>query len=394
MVARRRHSLRISGTRRRSSSRTLLTDFSNPLSRADLIALAQRDDVESRLVIRSGRGWSLAHGPFKRKDFAGLPARGWTLLVQGVNFHVPAADALMRRFAFVPYARFDDVMASYAAPGGGVGPHFDSYDVFLLQASGRRRWRYGRQADLALRPRLPLKILARFTPEHDAVVEAGDLLYLPPNYAHDGVALDACTTYSIGFRAAGATELATAFLDHLRDQIDLPGRYADPDLKHAKEPARIASSMQRRYAELIARVRWDRGTVSRFLGCWLSEPKATVFFDAPARPMSAAAFKRAARTRGVRLDARTQLLYDDTHVYINGAASRWPQADRDALAALANRRSLTADRRRAARPLDARPAPRLVPPWIPRHRRALIYRRSPSSGCCSRWASRSPRSIV
>jgi 50S ribosomal protein L16 3-hydroxylase len=320
--------------------RGALPAFADPLSRDDLLRLALRDDVESRLVVRRGRSWSLAHGPFRRRDFAGLPARGWTLLVQGVNLHVAAADALMRRFAFVPYARFDDVMASFAAPGGGVGPHFDSYDVFLLQGSGRRRWRYGQQQDLTLRPGLPLAILARFTPAHEAVVEPGDLLYLPPHCAHDGVALDECTTYSIGFRAAAATELATAFLDHLRDQIDLPGRYADPDLRHSHEPARIGASMQRRYAELIERVRWDRATVARFLGCWLSEPKATVFFEPPREPANIAAFARAARDRGVRLDARTQLLYDDAHVYINGSATRWPDRDRGALAALANRRAL------------------------------------------------------
>jgi 50S ribosomal protein L16 3-hydroxylase len=323
--------------------RNALPDFDDPLSARDIMTLARRDDVESRLVVRSGRSWSLAHGPFKAREFDVLPARNWTLLVQGVNLHVPAADALMRRFAFLPYARLDDVMVSYAVPGGGVGPHYDSYDVFLVQGNGRRRWRYGRQADLALRPKLPLKILARFAPRDEAVVERGDLVYLPPHFAHDGVALDTCTTYSVGFRAAGATELATAFLDHLRDQVDLPGRYADPDLRRASEPARIRPSMQRRYADLIERVRWDRATVARFLGCWLSEPKPNVFFDAPQEPMPTAAFARAARTRGVRLDARTQLLYDESHVYANGEAMRWPAADRDALARLANERTLSAD---------------------------------------------------
>jgi 50S ribosomal protein L16 3-hydroxylase len=322
--------------------RRALPDFVDPVSLRELFTLAQRDDVESRLVVRNRTRWSLAHGPFKRRDLDALPARNWTLLVQGVNLRVPAADALMRRFAFVPYARLDDVMVSCAAPGGGVGPHFDSYDVFLLQGAGRRRWRYGSQSDLALRPDLPLKILARFTPRHEAIVERGDLLYLPPHHAHEGVALDACTTYSIGFRAAGATELATAFLDHLRDQVDLSGRYADPDLKRATEPARISAPMQRRYAELIEHVRWDRAIVARFLGCWLSEPKPNVFFDAPAAPASAAAFSRAAAAHGLRLDTRTQLLYDDTHVYVNGEAMRWPAADRDALARVANARSLKA----------------------------------------------------
>ena len=219
--------------------RAAMPGFGTMFSQPQLQALATRDDVESRVVIRSGRAWELRHGPFRTADFRRLPARNWTLMVQGVNLHDDRADALLRHFAFVPYARLDDLMITFAAPGGGVGPHFDSYDVFLLQGFGRRRWRYGRQRDLALRPGLPVKVLQRFAPRHAHVLGPGDMLYLPPAYAHDGVAVDACTTYSIGFRAPSHTELAQAFLDHLRDRIDLSGRYADPDLRPAREPARI-----------------------------------------------------------------------------------------------------------------------------------------------------------
>jgi hypothetical protein len=160
---------------------------------------------------------------FRRADFKALPPRNWTLLVQGLNLHSDDADRLLRAFAFVPYARHGRRHGELRGAGGGVGPHFDSYDVFLLQGFGRRRWRYGRQADLSLREGLPVKILRRFTPSNDAVLSPGDMLYLPPSYAHDGVALDACTTYSIGFRAATHTEMAQSFLDHLRDRIDIPG---------------------------------------------------------------------------------------------------------------------------------------------------------------------------
>jgi 50S ribosomal protein L16 3-hydroxylase len=321
-------------------ARQAIPGFAGFLDLRALIALACRDDVESRLVIRDGARWTLAHGPFRRADFKTLPARNWTLLVQGVNLVRPDADALLRRFSFVPFARLDDLMVSYAAPGGGVGPHFDSYDVFLLQGFGRRRWRYGRQDDLALRPRLPLQILRRFLPEHDDVLAAGDLLYLPPQYAHDGIALDACTTYSIGFRAAGATELATAFLDFLRDRIDLPGRYADPDLSPVREPARIAVPMQRRYARMLAAIRWDQTMVARFLGCWLSEPKPAVFFERPARPLSRSAFLARVARRGIRLDTRTQLFYDNRDLFINGNALPWPVAGADAIKCLANARAL------------------------------------------------------
>ena len=308
----------------------------------DLVRLAARDDVESRLVVRNGRRYELAHGPFRRADFKALPERQWTLLVQGLNLHHDEADALLRRFAFVPYARLDDVMVSYAAPGGGVGPHFDSYDVFLLQGFGRRRWRYGRQKDLSLREGLPVKILRRFTPSHDAVLAPGDMLYLPPSYAHDGVAVDACTTYSIGFRAAAYTEMAHSFLDHLRDRVDIPGRYEDPGLRPASEPARIDGDMQRRAARAMARIRWTASDVARFLGEYLSEPKHDVYFDAPGRPLTLRAFASAARRQGVRLDRRAQWLFDDDSLYVNGEARGWPRSARKAFATLANARALSA----------------------------------------------------
>ena len=320
--------------------RGALPGFAGLADAATLQRLAMRDDVESRLVVRDGRRWSLAHGPFRRADFRGLPQRDWTLLVQGLNLHLDAADALLRRFAFLPFARLDDLMVSYAVPGGGVGPHFDSYDVFLLQGFGRRRWRYGRQDDLALAPGLPLRILRRFAPERDDVLAPGDMLYLPPQYAHDGTAIDECTTYSIGFRAASTQELAAAFLDFLRDEIALDGRYADPDLRPTREPARIGAAMRGRVARMLSEVRWDAATVARFVGTFLSEPKPAVFFDTPQAPMPRAAFARRAAARGIALDRRTQLLYDDDALYVNGEACAWPADGRDALARLANARAL------------------------------------------------------
>ncbi len=258
--------------------------FTGCVSAPELFALAARDDVESRVVLRERSRWSTLEGPFRKSDLGQLPDKGWTLLVHGVNLHRRCADALLRRFAFIPYARLDDLMVSYAVPGGGVGAHFDSYDVFLLQGNGRRRWRVGRQRDLSLRPGLPLKILARFHPTHSWTLGPGDLLYLPPDHAHEGVAVDTCTTYSIGFRAPSAQELGTAFLDWLRDNLDLGGRYADPDLSATGEPARIGTRMQAQCGAMLAAMRWDHSTVQRFLGCHLTEPKSTVVFDRPPRP--------------------------------------------------------------------------------------------------------------
>jgi len=246
-----------------------LPGFDGLIPQAELFALAARDDVESRLVVREGRTWSLIHGPISKAQIRAMPPRAWTLLVQGVNLYHAASDALLRRFAFVPYARMDDLMISYAAPGGGVGPHFDSYDVFLLQGTGRRRWRVSQQSDLALKPSLSLKILARFRAQQEWTLGLGDMLYLPPNYAHDGVAIDACTTYSIGFRAPSAHELATAFVDWLRDSMVVEGRYADRGLTLQQEPARIASPMQRKCAAMLRQIRWTDADVARFLGGYL-----------------------------------------------------------------------------------------------------------------------------
>ncbi len=343
--------------------RRAIDGFRGILSWRESIGLAMRDDVESRLVVRERGRWTLVHGPFRRRDFRALPERNWTLLIQGVNLHVPAADALLRRFSFVPYARLDDLMVdallrrfsfvpyarlddlmvSYAAPGGGVGPHFDSYDVFLLQGEGRRRWRLSRQRDLALEPDLPLKILARFRPDSETVLDPGDMLYLPPGVAHDGVAIAACTTYSIGFRAPSAQELGTAFLDWLRDRIALDGRYRDPGLAPARAPARIARALSDYAASALSELAWDDRAVSRFVGAYLTEPKPAVAFAPPRRALGRRAFTARAARRGVRLDSRTQLLYDARNLFINGAVLDRPARGWAAIRRLANARQLPAD---------------------------------------------------
>jgi 50S ribosomal protein L16 3-hydroxylase len=318
-----------------------------------LFALAGRDDVESRIVLRERGRWSLKHGPFHRSDRRALPHRNWTLLVQGVNLHVAAGDTLLRRFDFIPYARLDDLMVSFAAPGGGVGPHVDSYDVFLLQGMGRRRWCISRQRDLALEPRLPLKILAHFRPQQAWLLAAGDMLYLPPRVALEGTAVDACMTYSIGFRAPAAQDLAIAFLDWLRDRVGLEGRYADRGLTAAREPAHIGSALRRYAAATLRRVKWDERAAEEFLGSYLTEPKPAVSFEQPPRPLGEGSFRRAAVRRGVRLDTRTQLLYDGRHFFINGDAIAWPVPGAGTLKKLANKRRLAGAELRGATWLPA-----------------------------------------
>ncbi|MBL8490160.1 MAG: cupin domain-containing protein [Rhodocyclaceae bacterium] len=315
--------------------------FQGLLDRDGLLQLACRDDVESRFVSRVGGRWGLEHGPFEMARFR-KARKPWTALVQGVNLVLPEGDRLMRAFDFIPYARLDDLMVSYATDGGGVGPHIDNYDVFLIQGMGTRRWRVGHQRNQELVEDLPLRILKDFRPRHDWLVEPGDLLYLPPGWAHDGVAVGECMSYSVGFRTAPAQELAEGFLTFLQDRLCLSGRYADPDLKAAKRPAEIGAEMVDQVAGMLDAIRWNRETVKDFLGSALSEPKPHVFFDHPVRPLSAERFAASIAARGLRLDLRTRLLYAGTRFYINGEAAEVPAADRARLRALADRRRLPA----------------------------------------------------
>jgi 50S ribosomal protein L16 3-hydroxylase len=306
--------------------------------RDDMLALAARDDVESRFVSQAG-GWTLDHGPFAPAALR-RRAKPWTVLVQGVNLLSDEGDRLMREFDFIPYARLDDLMVSYATDGGGVGPHFDSYDVFLLQGIGRRRWRIGRQRDQTLIDGLPVRILADFRPTQEWLLEPGDMLYLPPEWAHDGVAEGECMTWSIGFRAFPAQELAEQFLMHLQDHVRLEGRYRDPGLRRQKSPAQIGPDMLDQVAAMLDKISWKRDTVRDFLGCMLTEPKPHVFFDPPQRPLAASRFASLGRKHGIRLDPRTQLLFAGAHFYLNGEAVDVAAADRAALRHLADRRSI------------------------------------------------------
>ncbi len=293
--------------------------FEDPVSVSELFRLATRDDCESRLVVRANGRWRLQHGPFRLADLRRLPRRGWTLLVQGLNHFVPAADRMLRAFGFIPYARLDDVMVSYAVPDGGVGPHFDSYDVFLLQGRGRRKWRVSRQRDLDLDPGAPLKILSDFRPQREWVLEPGDLLYLPPDVAHEGTALEPCTTYSIGFRAPSERELAEEFLAFLQDRVAVgERRYADPDLRPAARPAEIPAALVECCARVVKKVRWRRAEVEAFVGAYLSAPKPNAQFTAPPGPLGARAFERACVRTGLRLAPLTGMLYRRGQFHVNG----------------------------------------------------------------------------
>ena len=265
-------------------------------------------------------------------------ASGWTLLVNGVNHHCAGAEKLLRRFAFVPQSRLDDLMVSYAVPGGGVGPHFDSYDVFLVQGEGRRIWRLARARRFALQPGAPLKLIADFRPEEELLLEPGDLLYLPPGWGHDGVALDACLTCSVGLRAPGGAELAAGFLDYLHERGLRDAPYRDPGLRPATRPARIGTDMVVFAARQLGRIRWKRADVEDYLGRYLSTPKPSVVFKgATARRLDLS------RCEAI-LDPKTQMLYRGARFFVNGESFVPRRRQRAALAALADRRRLPGSR--------------------------------------------------
>jgi len=331
--------------------RNAVPGFTGMLGRDEMFAAARRDDVESRLVCREGGDWDLRRGPFAAKDLKKRPYP-WTVLVQGLNLILPEAEALMQQFNFIPHARLDDVMVSWATDGGGVGPHFDNYDVFLLQGIGQRHWRIGANKDQRLVEGLPIRILKNFTPSKEWVLNPGDMLYLPPQYAHDGIAVGECMTYSVGFRTAPAQELAEGFLNFLQDKLCLKGRYADPGLKPAKHPGEITPEMVDQVAGMLEKIQWDKGLVRDFLGEHLTEPKPHVFFDPPEKPLSEAKFVAAAVKKGLRLDARTQLLFAAKQFYLNGETLEGVEAaDRAPLQALADNRNLDVVDARLARQL-------------------------------------------
>ncbi len=318
--------------------RQALPGVQPPIDRAGLAALAASDEVESRLVTQqSGERWTLRQGPIPKLPAWSKPQ--WTLLVQGLDLHVDAAHELLSRFRFVPEARLDDLMLSYASEGGGVGPHFDSYDVFLIQVSGRRHWRIGRlgvSTTGALREDVPLKVLADFQPEQDFVLEPGDMLYLPPGWAHDGVAVGGdCMTASVGFRAPWRGELANELLVRLTDDEAPRGdrMYVDPRQAATCEPGRIPEALTAFARDAVLKAVAQPLALERALGEALTEPKPRVFFE-PGEALPPG--------QGARLSPRTRMMYDVAHVFINGQSFRAGGRDATLMRRLADRRALSA----------------------------------------------------
>lgn len=333
-----------------------------PLSRAALFDLAASEDAESRLIMRevaparaaskaasksagaAGKAaqsaakaeWTMQQGPLNRRSLPKLDQPQWTLLVQGLDLHVPAAHDLLKQFRFVPDARLDDVMISYATEGGGVGPHFDSYDVFLLQVHGQRRWRIGPLKDATLQQGVPLKILSHFEAEEEWLLEPGDMLYLPPMWAHDGIAEGGeCMTCSIGFRAPQAGGLAAEILNRVAENIgpEMARLYQDPGQGASQRPAMVPQALLDFAVQAVTEALRDPGQLQSALGEVLSEPKPKVWFEM-GEPLPDGV--------GVVLDARTRMLYDDQRIFANGESWLAAGADAELLRELADARQLMA----------------------------------------------------
>ena len=353
--------------------RQALPGFKPLLSRADLFSMAADDAVESRLIVQKSDGWRMKQGPIGRRSLPPINQAGWTLLVQSVDSHDEDAHALLQKFRFVPDTRLDDLMISYATTGGGVGPHFDSYDVFLLQASGRRRWRIGRQTDLSLQRGVPLKILQNFEPDEEFVLEAGDMLYLPPAYAHEGIAEASmgadgkaadCMTYSVGFRAPAGRELAASLLHRLAEfsedaqedadeSADGDGRkpglkrlYRDSAQAATDTPAAIPGQLLAFAQQAVLDALKDPLALACALGESMTEPKSSTYFGSS--PNSLSFGPSASLQRAIRLDRRTRMMYDPHHFFINGESYRARGADATLMRRLADRRELSLKDLRAA----------------------------------------------
>ena len=314
--------------------RQALPGIAPAATRAELARLAASEDVESRLVTAFEGKWAMRQGPLPK--LPPFSKAGWTLLVQGLDLHLPAAHDLLARFRFVPEARLDDLMISYATDGGGVGPHFDSYDVFLIQVQGRRRWRIGRQKDARMLDGVPLKIIANFMPEEEFVLEPGDMLYLPPGWAHDGVAEGECMTCSVGFRAPWRAELARELLTRLMDDEDEPRAnkmYADPRQPATAEPGRVPIALIDFARDAAQRALNEPLALERALGEALTEPKPKVWFDDGAALPAG---------QGAALDRRSRMMYDEAHVFINGESFRASGRDARLMRQLADARVLSA----------------------------------------------------
>ena len=296
--------------------------LASPIPAPELLQFALKEELEARLV--KSKPWSFEHGPFSKKAIPALEKPNWTLLLQGMEAHHPSAAKILSWFRFIPDARLDDLMISIAGIGGGVGPHFDSYDVFLIQMSGRRQWQISEQKDLSLNPKLPLKILQNFKPEQEWTLEPGDMLYLPPHIAHDGIALDAgCQTWSVGFRSPSFKELLQEGLWRLAESLeDIPAldqKFADPKQGATHTAEQLPDELIKQLDTQLKVLKLDK--IDGFLPgitAYLSEPKQEALFEAIESPLKPKEFLKKLGINKLIPHPQTRILSLGKQVYCNG----------------------------------------------------------------------------
>lgn len=266
--------------------RNAFPDLEAPVGADELAGLACEEEVESRLVIQQpdSNHWELKQGPFSEETFASLPDSHWTLLVQAVDHWVPEASEIVEQFRFIPNWRYDDLMVSFASQGGGVGPHYDNYDVFLIQTQGKRRWEIGGHFDQnsARRSDTPVMIIPDWQPEHVWVLEPGDMLYVPPQVGHSGIGeSDDCMTYSVGFRAPSHAEIMRGFTDFIGEQLTSESRYNDPDIQLQDNPGEIKPAALEKVRAIFNTYLNDDAKLARWFGEYVTDPKYPELEQAP-----------------------------------------------------------------------------------------------------------------
>ncbi|MEI7757417.1 MAG: cupin domain-containing protein [Bacteroidota bacterium] len=297
-----------------------IANFESPITESDLFTIAQNEEAVSRLIEYKQDIWQVKYGPFKKSDLPKKTNIPWTILVQNINHYLPFAESFLNLFKFIPYARLDDLMISYATKKGSVGPHFDSYDVFLFQAQGIREWKISDQKKFTLDKKSSIKIITNFKSKNSWVLKPGDMLYLPPNIGHWGISQsDDCLTYSIGFRAPATFEIQSKFLDFIQDHLIANENeiYKDPNLAPQKNPAEISSNMTKAMRNIVDRLRWDKSSINHFIGQLLSEPIESSIFETR-KPLSLKAFEKRIVNKTLKLNSKTRMLFIKNNFYVNG----------------------------------------------------------------------------
>jgi len=300
--------------------RDAIKNFKSPITEKDLFRIAQNENAISRLIEFKRGIWQVKYGPFKKLDLPKKINTPWTILVQNMNHHLPFAESFLNLFKFIPYARLDDLMVSFATKKGSVGPHFDSYDVFLFQAKGEREWKISEQKKFSLDKKSAIKIITNFKVKNTWVLKPGDLLYLPPNVGHWGVSQsDDCLTYSIGFRAPGTFEIQSKFLDFIQDNLitNQNDLYKDPNLNLQKNPAEINSNMIKKIQRIVNQLRWNTNSINNFIGQLLTEPIEGAVFET-SKSMTAEVFIKDLIKKPLKLNPKTRMLFIKNNFFING----------------------------------------------------------------------------